>query len=41
LEFTHITPVEPETAASFTRQAAQVIEAQGGRYEDWGGGVVD
>jgi hypothetical protein len=40
LEFSRVTPVDLETARAFTHEAVRVTEANSGRYDGWGGGVV-
>ncbi|HEX2174401.1 MAG TPA: ribonuclease E inhibitor RraB [Nocardioidaceae bacterium] len=36
VEFTHVTAVDHNTAAAFTREVIPVIEQHGGEYDGWG-----
>ncbi len=36
LEFTHVTAVDQDTAAAFTREVIPVIEHRRGEYDGWG-----
>ena len=39
--FSHVTPVDIDTADGFVREVVQVVEAHRGRYDGWGGPVVE
>ena len=41
VEFKHLTPVDLDTADGFVREVVQTVESHGGRYDGWGGPVVD
>ncbi|MGY1749813.1 ribonuclease E inhibitor RraB [Modestobacter sp. SYSU DS0511] len=40
LEFSAMTAVDHETAATFTREVVAIVERHGGRYDGWGGFLV-
>lgn len=41
LEFTHVTAVDHDTAAAFTREVVPVIVQHGGDYDGWGAMLED
>jgi regulator of RNase E activity RraB len=41
LEASHVTAVDHQTAAAFTREVVSIVEQCGGEYGGWGSMIVD
>lgn len=41
LEASHVTAVDHQTAAAFTREVLSIVEQYGGEYAGWGAMIVE